>query len=183
MTDTHRLHPAVTVNNIRNFIPITLEMINGKYESWSELFQIHCRAFMVIDHIIPSEASSASTTTSVTDNTTDPTQSWDRIDAIVLQWIYGTISDELLGTVLVAGSTAKEAWDRLKSMFHDNQHTRAVYLTHKFTNTRQDDFPNILAYYQELKNLADQLSNVGPKIDDDRLVLQLVTGLNYRFPD
>ncbi|XP_071734589.1 uncharacterized protein [Rutidosis leptorrhynchoides] len=34
------------------------------------------------------------------------------------------------------------------------------------------------AYCQELKNIADQLSNVGPKIDDDRLV---VTGLNDSY--
>ncbi|XP_071712624.1 uncharacterized protein [Rutidosis leptorrhynchoides] len=176
MAETHKLHPAVTVNNIRNFIPIILELKNGKYESWAELFQIHCRAFMVIDHIIPAtDASSSSTTTDATQTTQPDPDLWKRLDAIVLQWIYGTISSELLGTVLVPGSAAQEAWERLKNIFHDNRHTRAVYLTHEFTNTRQENFPNMSAYCQELKNLADQLSNVGSKIDDDRLVLQLVT--------
>ncbi|XP_071738794.1 uncharacterized protein [Rutidosis leptorrhynchoides] len=110
MTDNNWIHPAVTVTNIRNSVPLILELKNGKYESWAELFQIHCRAFMVIEHIIPSTDASASTVTS--DTTTNPsrdTELWNRLDAIVLSWIYGTISPELLGTVLVPGSTAQEA--------------------------------------------------------------------------
>ncbi|XP_071708107.1 uncharacterized protein [Rutidosis leptorrhynchoides] len=37
------------------------------------------------------------------------------------------------------------------------------------------------AYCQEIKNITDQLSNVGPKVEEDRLVLQLVTGLNESY--
>ncbi|XP_071688501.1 uncharacterized protein [Rutidosis leptorrhynchoides] len=165
MADNQKLHPAVTVNNIRNFIPLTLELKDGKYESWSELFQIHCRPFAVIDHIIPSTDSSSSTTSSDTNTVKDA--NWDRLDAIVLQWIYGTISAELLGIVHVSGFSAQEAWECLNNVFHDNRHTRAIHLTHKFTNTRLDDFPDVSAYFQELKNIADQLSNVGPKVEDD----------------
>ncbi|XP_048231275.1 uncharacterized protein LOC125370302 [Ricinus communis] len=52
MTET-KFHPALAVNNVKNFISITLEMEKGHSSSWAELFKIHCRAYQVIDHIIP----------------------------------------------------------------------------------------------------------------------------------
>ncbi|XP_071738634.1 uncharacterized protein [Rutidosis leptorrhynchoides] len=150
----HRIYPASIVSNIKKFIPITLEMNNDQYESWAELFLIHCRAFLVIDHINP-PATTVSSSTRTTNDTTNPTPpaDWDRLDAII----------------------------ELKNIFHDNRASRQEYLQHKFNNTRLDDFPNASAYCQELKVLADQLPNVGPKIHDDHLVLQLVTGLNEAY--
>ncbi|XP_071687437.1 uncharacterized protein [Rutidosis leptorrhynchoides] len=144
----YKIHPTCTVTNIRNYIPIILEMENGQYDSWVELFTIHCRAYMDIDHIIPKDTSSiaSDTTSDTTPAITDSTDNWDRLDAIVLTWIYGTISK-------------------------DNRHTHLVHLQHKFNNIKIDDFPNASAYCQELKSIVDQLSNVDPDIDDDRLVL------------
>ena len=52
-------HPAFTVTNIKNLIP-ALEMKNGWYSSWVELFKIHYRAHQVIDFIIPPTVASSS---------------------------------------------------------------------------------------------------------------------------
>nr|KYP71584.1 hypothetical protein KK1_010849 [Cajanus cajan] len=43
MVDQTKFHPALVVNTVKNFIPITLEMEKGHYSSWVELFKIHCR--------------------------------------------------------------------------------------------------------------------------------------------
>ncbi|XP_071705054.1 uncharacterized protein [Rutidosis leptorrhynchoides] len=174
MAANSQIHPATTVNNIRNFIPIVLEMENGLYESWAELFKIYCRAFSDIDHIIP-ESTDASVTASSSDITNPPTPPnpalWDRLDAIVLQWIYGTISKNMFRTVMKTNSTAQQAWDRLKNLFHDNCNSYHVYLLHKFHNTKLDNFSNFSDYCEELKVISDQLSNVGPTIEEDHLVL------------
>ena len=37
-------HPALTVSNIRTFIPINLGIEKVQYASWAELFKIHARA-------------------------------------------------------------------------------------------------------------------------------------------
>ncbi|XP_071708180.1 uncharacterized protein [Rutidosis leptorrhynchoides] len=119
MADTNRFHPAVIVNSIKNFIPITLEMENSKYGAWSELFKIHCRAFNVIDHIIPpttTETESSTTTqttppTGSTNTTPPPTESWSRLDDIVLRRIYSTILGDLIHTILAPDSTALQAWN------------------------------------------------------------------------
>ncbi|GKD18207.1 retrovirus-related pol polyprotein from transposon TNT 1-94 [Tanacetum coccineum] len=134
----NKFHPALTVTNIKNLIPITLEMEKSQYSSW-----LSCLKFVVV-HM-------------------------------------STISNDLLHTILAPDSTAQQAWDCLKSIFQDNKHSRALYLEQKFTNLRLDNFSNVSAYCQELKVLADQLSNVGSPVSNDRLVLQLVAGLNESY--
>ncbi|XP_021747926.1 uncharacterized protein LOC110713790 [Chenopodium quinoa] len=107
-------HPAFTVNNIKSVIPVTLTMDRAQYISWVELFKIIARAHQVLEHILPSPDQDASSSLS----TTDP-DLWSRLDAIVLQWIYSTISNDLLNTILKPDSTAAAAWGRLKDMLAD----------------------------------------------------------------
>ncbi|XP_076893913.1 uncharacterized protein LOC143546048 [Bidens hawaiensis] len=166
------IHPALTVNNIRNFIPLTLDLETGQYTSWVELFIIHCTVFEVLDHITSSAAPDKEK-----ENDKTPLVSWDRLDAVVKKWIYGTISPNLLMNVIKPKATAKETWDAIAHLFQDNQASRAIALKTRLTNTKLESFPNISAYCQELKVLSDQLANVEAPISDADLVLQLVTGL------
>ncbi|XP_050877027.1 uncharacterized protein LOC127080768 [Lathyrus oleraceus] len=74
-----------------------------------------------------------------------------------------------------------EAWNRLEDIFQDNQNARAVTLEQEFSNTRMEDYPNVLAYCQRLKMLFDQLRNVGSLVNNHRLVLQLISGLSEAY--
>jgi hypothetical protein len=105
-------HPALTIPNITNFIKLTLSMEKGTYNTWSELFKIHARVFQVIDHIIPPSEPSETPSLKTTDLSL-----WLRLDAVVLQWIYGTISEDLLNTIIEHDSTAETAWNRLFNIF------------------------------------------------------------------
>ncbi|CAH9089571.1 unnamed protein product [Cuscuta epithymum] len=183
-------HPALTVSNIKNFIPITLDMENVEYSSWAELFKITPRAYQVLDHIFPSSDDDDDDSSTTMPDSPTPEQIlnkaesqalWTRLDAIVLQWIYGTISHELLHTIIEPDSTAQEAWDRITDIFQDNKHTRAVHLESQFSNTRLEDFPNVLSYCKALKTLATKLANVGSPVNNDRLVLRMVNGLSESY--
>ncbi|KAD6453346.1 hypothetical protein E3N88_08051 [Mikania micrantha] len=173
------LHPAVIVTNIKNFIPITLEMENALYTSWFELFKIHCIAFQVLNHILPPPPPVAP---SAADGEVPPAPPpadpiWAKLDAIVLQWIYGTISTDLLHTILKPKATAAQAWEALESIFLDNKSSRALYLQSRFSNLTLQSFPTASAYCQELKVLVDQLANVDAPVSASQLVLQLINGL------
>ncbi|XP_074267321.1 uncharacterized protein LOC141590649 [Silene latifolia] len=157
-------HPAYSVSNIKNFVQITLENENVHYASWAELFLNTARAFDVLDHISPPKGAAI-----------NKDDQWDRLDAIVKQWIYSTISLDLLHTILEPGATAQQAWDRIKDIFNDNKNSHAVMLEQQFTNIHMDNYPNVSSYCQALKMIADQLANVGTPVSDTRLVLQLVT--------
>ncbi|XP_021986027.1 uncharacterized protein LOC110882269 [Helianthus annuus] len=160
-------------------------METSEYASWAELFKLHCRAYQVLDHLSPCQIETSSAAAKDTDkekssdSKTDDV--WDRLDAIVLQWIYGTISHYLLSTIIRPNSTACYAWTALKSIFHDNQETRAVLLQRKFANVKLDSFPSMSAYCQEVKILSDQLANVGSPVTEHTLVIQLITGLNEAY--
>ncbi|XP_076945900.1 uncharacterized protein LOC143617131 [Bidens hawaiensis] len=174
-----KLHPAITVSNIKTLVPITLDNETGQYTSWSVLFKIHCCAYQVYDHLLPrpTQPKPASSSTEAP----KPDDLWDRLDAIVLRWIYGTISMDILNTILKPDTTAHEAWTTLETLFQDNKSSRCIYLTQKLNNTRLDNFDNMAAYSQEIKVLSDQLANVEAPLTDEQMVQQLVTGLNEQY--
>ena len=87
-------------------------MENVQYSTWAELFKIHARSHKVIHHIIPPESGKEKVPT-----TDDEKELWSTLDATVLQWIYATISDDLLHTIIEPDSTTMDAWNRLRDIF------------------------------------------------------------------
>ncbi|KAF5778428.1 hypothetical protein HanRHA438_Chr12g0558761 [Helianthus annuus] len=165
------LHPVYTVTNIQHKVRV-LDGKNVSYSSWVKLFQLHARGYEVLDHIDGTEAPAKA----------DPNyDSWLKIDSIVLQWIYGTLSDDLLVRVLETESTALEAWNRIKKIFLNNKGARAATLEQEFTNLHLRSMPSLEAYCQRLKELSDQLADVDSPMTEQRLVLQLVRGLPIEY--
>ena len=80
-------------------------MENVQYGTWAELFKVHARSHKVIDHIIPPEKGKEKKAP----ETDSEKELWTTLDATVLQWIYSTISSDLLTTILEPDSTAMEA--------------------------------------------------------------------------
>lgn len=127
------------------------------------------------DHIILTTSSSKSSLHDFDSNF------WYRIDVIVLQWIYSTISIYLLNTILEQDTTAKIVWNRLQDMFFDNRNSRALYLELEFFIVHMENFTGTPSYCQHIKSLVDQLSNIGALMSNDRLVLQLLVGLTDAY--
>ncbi|XP_071726808.1 uncharacterized protein [Rutidosis leptorrhynchoides] len=106
---TDKFHLALSISNIKNLIPITLDIDKSQYNSWAHLFKQHCKAYDVIDHIITPDADSSSSTTSSTNETTSKTALWYSLDVLVLQWIYTIISNGLMNQIIEGESTAANA--------------------------------------------------------------------------
>ncbi|XP_022003294.1 uncharacterized protein LOC110900732 [Helianthus annuus] len=104
------LHPVYTVTDIQKKVRV-LDGSKVTYSAWVKLFQLHARGYEVLDHITKEPPPKE-----------DPTyEQWAKIDAIVLQWIYCTLSEDYLLRVLEAESTALEAWNRVKAIFLNNK--------------------------------------------------------------
>lgn len=132
----YNLHPVYTVTNISNKVR-TLDGNKVTYSSWVKLFLLNARGYKVLDHVdgTPPPAED------------DPTyESWMEIDAIVLQWIYCTISEYYLDQILDTEVTAYEAWCRLKKQFHNNKGPRAAALEKAFTNLTLKSMPSLQEY-------------------------------------
>nr|XP_043615822.1 uncharacterized protein LOC122587722 [Erigeron canadensis] len=166
-SNSHTLHPVYTVTNIQNKVR-SLDGIKVTYSSWVKLFQLNARGYKFLDHI-------DGTLPPAID---DPNRAyWLEIDAIVLQWICSTVSDELLVRVLETESTDLEAWNRLKKMFLYNKGPRAAALEKAFTNLTLKFMPSLHDYCQKLRETAAQLGDVDQPVSNERLIIQLVSGL------
>lgn len=165
------LHPAYTVTNIQQRVRV-LDGEKISYPSWVNLFRLHATGFDVLNHIDGSPAPSATST---------EYSSWKKLDAIVLQWIYATLSDDLLVRVLVNKSTAYEAWKRVENLFLNNKGSRAAALQHELTNLTLAAMPSLDAYCQRIRELADQLTAVDCPINNTQRVLYLVRGLPREY--
>lgn len=137
-----------------------------------KLFTLHARGYKVLNHI---------------DGTPPPKttdfayESWREIDSHVLEWIYGSLSDELCVRILETDTTAYAAWLKLKELFHNNKGSRAATLEHEFNNLKLESMPSPDHYCHRLKDLADQLFDVDSQVSQQRLVLQLVRGFLAEF--
>ncbi|XP_022040289.1 uncharacterized protein LOC110942834 [Helianthus annuus] len=137
----------------------------------STLHPLNARGYEVPDHI-----------TSEPPPKDDPTyEQWKKIDAIVLQWIYSTLSDDYLLRVLESDSTALQAWNRVKNIFHNNKGPRCAALQAKFVNLKLSTCASLEAYCQTLRDLAAQLDDVDSPVNEQTLGLQLVRGLPREY--
>ncbi|XP_021974908.1 uncharacterized protein LOC110870021 [Helianthus annuus] len=164
-----KIHPAMAVTNIKNMISFTLEDESSHYSTWKALFEVLCRAYQVYEHLQPRPVDTApSGSSSAADKAAkaEADALWARLNALVLQWIYGSISTPLLHIILVPGQTAHEAWLAIANHFNDNKSARQIHLQQQFSNIHLEAFPNMAAYCQQVKNLADQLKNVGAPVDN-----------------
>lgn len=170
---SHAYHPTLSVTNVKALIPLVLDIDKVQYTPWATLFRNTAKAYNVLDHI----DSSVKKPKDVDDDL------WGRLDAIVCQWLYDTISTDLLLKILDDKSTAMTAWERLRNIFQDNKGTRVVHLENQFGNIHLSHFTSLGDYCQALKALSTQLAAIDHPISEERLVLELVGKLttDYRM--
>ncbi|KAJ0714766.1 putative RNA-directed DNA polymerase [Helianthus annuus] len=135
---TNSLHPAYSVTNIQTKIRI-LDGTKVTYTSWVKLFKLHTMAYKVLDHIDDTPAP----------ETADPQySSWKELDALVSQWIYSTISDDLLTRVLDTDATARTTWLKLEKIFLSNKQAKATALESRFVNLTLEQCNSVDDYCQ-----------------------------------
>lgn len=118
-----QMHHAYTVTNIHTKVR-TLDGKKVTYSQWVKLMKLHLRAFKLYDHI---------------DGTPPPTEDdpaysqWSNLDALILQWMYATVNDDIFARVLADDTTARDIWLKLEQVFLNNKNARASALENEFT--------------------------------------------------
>ena len=105
---------------------------------------------------------------------------WRNDDLTIVLWFYGVVADELMDVAASPASTAFDIWSQLHLIFRDNQAGRAVILSAEFRNLVQGGL-SVAEYRRRLRTLATELSEVGERVTDQTLTLQLIRGLNRKF--
>ncbi|KAF5481402.1 hypothetical protein F2P56_002055 [Juglans regia] len=107
---------------------------------------------------------------------------------MVLTWSLNTITPSLANS-LDYYDDPRDVWLDLKSQFCHGNNTRLFHLKRELSNLHQNQL-SIPKYYNNIKQLWDELSNLQPPIDantlekraKDERVFQFLLGLNYSFP-
>lgn len=157
------------ISQIKAYVPITLDMSKLNYDIWRELFETHCSSFGVSGHIDGSSSPSSDTDTL-----------WKEHNDLTKMWIYGTISDSIIETVLKPKCTARDLWLAIENLFRDNKEARAMQLENDLRTTVIGDL-SIHDYCKKLKSIADLLANVESPISDRVLVMHLLNGLSEKY--
>ncbi|XBI99340.1 hypothetical protein VPH35_019431 [Triticum aestivum] len=145
-----------------------LEHDSGNYTKWRQLFYFVSCKYNVQHHLdVPSAPLRKSAI-------------WRNDDLTMVLWFYGVITDDLMDVVGSPDSTAFDIWTQLHLHFRDNQAGRAVILGAEFRNLVQGDL-SVAEYCRRLKSLTIELGEVGERVTDQTLTLQLIRGLSRKY--
>jgi hypothetical protein len=157
--------PYATIN-VKNHIPVILELQRPNFNQWEPFFTSLCGKFGLLSHIIEEVGS------------VDP--AWNIADACVRSWLLGSVGPDVLGLATAPNQTARALWLAIRRLFEANKAPHAIFLGHEFYSMTQGD-SSVNDYAQKMKATADALRDVGRIITDSELGLNFQRGLNPRF--
>ncbi|XP_062233324.1 uncharacterized protein LOC133930646 [Phragmites australis] len=167
-------HPPPTASslqtvNIKSHIPAILDLANPNYPEW------HCFLDLVVGKFGLHSHLAAPPTVS---QRADP--EWLMIDHCIINWLYNTVSRDILQIVRAPGATAHSIWTAILDLFRDHHLHRAVYLEAEYRSLTQGDL-SVTDYCAKLKQLADALCDIGQPVPESSQVLNMLRGLNGKF--
>ncbi|WVZ84583.1 hypothetical protein U9M48_031606 [Paspalum notatum var. saurae] len=159
---------AAGVQNIRALVPVIFDPGSTSFSRWRDLVLLTLRHYALDDHVL----------LDTSDADRDP--AWQRLDSVVLSWIFGTLSLDFQDIVRAPGGTARQTWQALEGQFLGNAEARALQVDAAFRTFEQGDL-SVGEYCRRMKGMADALSDLGWPVEDRFLVLNIVRGLNDTY--
>jgi len=157
---------AASVQNIRALVPVVLEPLSTHYNRWRDLVLLALERYALDDHVLRDATSTA--------------PAWRRMDAVVRSWLFGTLNADLMESIRVRADTARLTWLRIEDLFRGNRETRALQLDAEFRLFELGEL-SIADYCKRMKNMADDLGDLGEVVHDRTLVLNVLRGLNEQY--
>ena len=104
---------------------------------------------------------------------------WVAKDQQLLSYLLVSLSKEVLQQVS-STKTAVEAWTGIETFFAS--HSRAKLISARMAlATASKGTSTVAEYYSKMKTLADEMASAGRRLDDDEIVMYMLTGLDDDF--
>ncbi|CAL9238119.1 unnamed protein product [Arabidopsis halleri] len=106
-------------------------------------------------------------------------QSWSRSDQVVMAWLLGSLSEDIL-SVVVGAKTAYQVWTKLACHFNRISFSRVFDLQRRL-HALSKEGKTIDEYLRALKHICDQLASVGSPVTEKMKVFAMVHGLTREY--
>jgi uncharacterized membrane protein YgcG len=148
-------------------VPVLLDPTSTNYTRWRDQVLLTLKRYALTDHVLSDAASPC-------------TPAWERMDSVVISWLFGTTTSELQEIIREHHGTAHQSWLALENHFIGNRETHALHLDTTFRNFVQGDL-SVHEYCRKMKGFADMLADLDAAVSDHILVLTILRGLNKKF--
>jgi hypothetical protein len=131
---SHLHAQATVVQNVCSLVTIILEPISPSivYARWRDLLLLTLRRYALDDH--------------VTSDHVDPSTYRYQFNDIVLSWLLGTISNDLMEIIHEPSNMTLQAWLAIENQFLGQHETRILHLEAQFHMFMQGDL-SVRDYY------------------------------------
>jgi hypothetical protein len=153
---------ACGVQNIRSLVSTVLDSSSTGYAHWRDQVLLTLKRYELTDYVI-------------SDDPLVNDLAWDRMETVVLSWIFGMITGELQDITKEHGVVAHQVWHMIEHKFIGNNKTCALHLDGSFHNFVQGDL-SVNDYYRKMKSMADSLADLGCTVSDHNLILNILRG-------
>ncbi|XP_049386234.1 uncharacterized protein LOC125850423 [Solanum stenotomum] len=106
-------------------------------------------------------------------------QIWFSQDQLIQQAMMSSVDPTIAPTV-AASPSANKAWELLHTAYANESHTHIFSLRDHLQNIKKAS-KTIAEYLQEVRSLSDALKVVGSPVNDDELIVKILSGLEPKY--
>lgn len=106
-------------------------------------------------------------------------ESWFCTDQLVRSWIFGTLAEEVLGSVHTI-QTSRDVWISLAENFNKSSLSREFSLRRSLQLLTKKD-KTLSEYYRQFKGICDSLGAIGKPIDESMKIFGFLNGLSREY--
>ena len=182
MADPPRTYPFPS--NVHILSCVTLKLTYSNYLLWKTQFESLLSSQKLLGFVNGATVPPPTTHSVNTDNTPgkEPNPKYDDwvcSDQLVRSWLFGTLSEEVLGSVHTL-STSREVWLSLAENFNKSSLSREFSLRRSLQLISKKD-KSLSVYCREFKKIYDSLNAIGKPIDESMKIFGFLNGLTREY--
>lgn len=177
-------NPYPFPNSVHVKSSVTLKLNDSNYLLWKTQFESLLSSQELLGFVNGAMVPPAATRVVVRDGVNveenNPLfESWFCADQQVRSWLFGTLSEEVLGSVHTLG-TSREVWVSLADNFNKSSVSREFSLRRSLQLLSKKD-KTLAVYSREFKTICDALSAIGKPVDESMKIFGYLNGLGREY--
>lgn len=182
MADPVTLYPFPS--KVHLLSSVTLKLSDSNYLLWKTQFESLLSSQKLLGFVngavvAPPERHSVLRDAETVEEPNPLFESWFCTDQLVRSWLFGTLSEEVLGSVHTL-QTSREVWISLADNFNKSSLSREFSLRRTLQLLSKKD-KTLAVYCREFKAICDSLSAIGKPIDESMKIFGFLNGLDRDY--